>query len=193
MLLAGILLCLTLTALAGPRTSHAPQPPPSAATSAKVPALGDEVPAAMLKRASAARPCDVGDHQTDPCTVLSIGRERITVAWDSASHRVTYLYSTTLVTDEDIRVGDLLGIEADSPITPFPVPGAPRRFVTSDWCDTAASISGTADWCAVMLPVRPKSGRVVGFVQSLYLSMPLWDVQSLQHASWQRSRRGKLQ
>lgn len=161
---------------------------PAAALS--VPQLGDEVPDALLKRASAAKPCDVGDGRTDPCTTLAAGRDRITVAWDSSSHRTTYLYSTTLDTDQDIRPGDLLAIDPDSPITPFPAHGSPHRFVTVDWCDTDRAISGEALWCAVMVPTHPRSGKVVGFVQSLYLYLPEWDPEPLQKTSFAETRSG---
>lgn len=148
--------------------------PAKPSTAITLPQLGAEVPDALLKRLTA-KPCDVGEGRTDPCATISIGHDRISIAWDPATHRATYLYSTTLQTDDDIRAGDLLGIAPDSPITPFPAPGMQHRFVTSDWCDTDADLSGQALWCAVMVPVRPKSGKVLGFVQSLYLYLPLWD------------------
>lgn len=163
------------------------------ASPASVPQLGEDVPGPLLKRASATKPCPVGDGHFDPCSTLTVGRDRVTVAWDAATHRVTFLYSTTLSTDNDIRAGDVLEIEADSPLTPFPAPGEPHRFVTSDWCDTDSALTGDAEWCAVMLPTRPRSGRVIGFVQSLYLYMPDFDPGPMHRVSLpQRSHRVQL-
>ncbi|GAC1415455.1 MAG: hypothetical protein NVSMB62_03140 [Acidobacteriaceae bacterium] len=149
------------------------------------PQLGEEMPDALLKR-PAAKPCDVGEGLRDPCATISIGNARIVVAWDSATRRVTYLYSATLETDDDIRAGDVLGIAPESPITPFPAPGIPHRFVTSDWCDTDNALSGQSLWCAVMVPARPKSGKVLGFVQSLYLNLPLWGAAPMHRTASRR-------
>lgn len=160
--------CLAQPQHTRPRTPASPHHAPAVA----VPQLGDEVADTILKRSVSSRPCEVGAGKTDPCATLTSGRNRISVAWDAATRRVTYLYSTTLQTDADIRAGDLLGIDSESPITPFPSAGSPHRFVTVDWCDTDRDVSGEALWCAVMVPVRPRSGRVVGFVQSLYLYLP---------------------
>lgn len=165
-----------------------PGPAGRTGASVRLPQLGDEVPDA-LRRHAAAKPCDVGDGHTDPCARVVIGHDRILIAWDSATHRATYLYSSTLRTDQDVRAGDLLGIEPDSPITPFPAPGMPHRFVTSDWCDTDAELSGQALWCAVMVPARPKSGKVIGFVQSLYLYLPLWDAAPMHRTAAARADR----
>ena len=190
---ARTLTCLLVLAVApvgfAQRTRPQPPAPPHIAPPISVPQLGDEVPASLLKRPTG-KPCDVGDGRTDPCATLITGRNRITVAWDAASHRVTFLYSTTLVTDSDIRAGDLLGIDPDSPITPFPSPTAPHRFLTIDWCDTDRDLSGEALWCAVMVPVRPRSGKVLGFVQSLYLYLPEWDPEPMHRVILPRSHPG---
>ena len=151
--------------------------------------LGDEVPEALLKRSSPAKPCEIGDGKTDPCGNIAAGRDRVTVAWDATTHRVTYLYSTTLDTDEDIRAGDVLAIDSGSPITPFPAHGSPHRFVTVDWCDTDRGLSGPSLWCAVMVPTHPRSGKVVGFVQSLYLYLPEWDAEPMHRTAFARRQR----
>lgn len=174
----GLLGTALLTAAQAPRTRPRPYAPDRPTSTATLPQLGDEVPETLLKH-PAAKPCDVGEGRMDPCGMLTAGRDRVTVAWDTATHRVTYLYSSTLQTDDDIRAGDVLGIEADSPITPFPAPGTTHRFVTSDWCDTDAHLSRQALWCAAMIPVRPKAGKVLGFVQSLYLYLPLWNASPI--------------
>ncbi|GAC1658990.1 MAG: hypothetical protein NVS9B15_21100 [Acidobacteriaceae bacterium] len=166
-----------------PRPRRSNPAKPGAATT--LPQLGQEVPDALLKR-PAAKPCDVGEGRTDPCATIFVGHDRISIAWDPATRRATYLYSTTLQTDDDIRSGDLLGIAPDSPITPFPAPGMPRRFLTSDWCDTDTDLSGQALWCAVMVPVRPKSGKVLAFVQSLYLYLPLWHAAPMHRIAYHR-------
>ena len=172
-------ICACVFAVAAQAQPGARRTVPKPSPVVSIPRLGDEVPAALLKRASAAHPCDTGEGRLDPCATLTEGRDRITVAWDAASHHVTYLYSTTLDTDNDIRVGDVLAIDPDSPITPFPIAGTPHRFVTSDWCDTDSDVSGRAVWCAVLVPVRPRSGKVVGFVQSLYLYLPEYDAEPM--------------
>ena len=176
-------LCSGLLA-AAQHTSPRPPAEPPRHPAITVPQLGDEVPESLLKRSSSAKPCDVGDGKTDPCAPLTAGRDRITVAWDATTRRVTYLYSATLDTDDDIRAGDLLAIDPDSPITAFPAHGAPHRFVTVDWCDTDAALSGRALWCAVMVPTRPRSGKVLGFVQSLYLYLPEWDPEPMHRTAF---------
>jgi hypothetical protein len=156
----------------------------------ELPRLGDEVPAALLKRP---RTCDTGEDRKEPCADLTLRHDqlsdRVTVAWDATTKRVTYLYSTTLATDDDIRAGDVLPIESDAPITPFPLASVPHRFVTSDWCDTVSGLSGDTLWCAVMTPVRPRSGKVLGFVQSLYLALPDPDAPPLHQTRLRRSPR----
>lgn len=183
-------LAATVPCLAQQPAPPAPRRPPTTPHPAPFPQLGDEVPAPLLKRAITAKPCDVGDSKTDPCATLSAGHDRVTVAWDATTHRVTYLYSTTLNTDDDIRAGDLLAIDPDSPITPFPTHASPHRFVTIDWCDTDRDLSGEALWCAVMTPARPRSGKVLGFVQSLYLYLPLWDPEPMHRVSLPRPHSG---
>ena len=119
-----------------------------------IPQLGDPVPDALLKRASAAHPCDTGEGRHEPCATLTIRRDRITVAWDAATKRITYLYSTTLATDDDIQVGDLLPIESDSPITPFPSASIAHRFIFSEISSSSFSVTR---WFA--------TASVRGFVQ----------------------------
>lgn len=167
-----------------PDNPAAPQHYPAVA----IPQLGEEVPAGLVKRGASTKPCDIGDGKTDPCATVTTGHNRVTVAWDATSRRVTYLYSTTLDTDSDIRLGDLLAIDPDSPITPFPAPSSPHRFVTVDWCDTDRNLTGEALWCAVMLPMRPRSGKVVGFVQSLYLYLPEWDPEPMHRTGFGAAR-----
>ena len=191
-LLLSALIASAVSAQGAQHTRKAPAPA-KPVPSAALPQLGELVPDTLLKRA-AAKPCDVGEGRLDPCAPLLVGHNRITVAWDAETHRVTYLYSSTLDTDDDIRAGDILGIDPESPITPFPIAGTPHRFVTSDWCDTDRDISGPARWCAVMVPVRPKSGKVLGFVQSLYLYLPEFDSPAVHKTQTQptttdRSRR----
>ncbi len=46
-------------------------------------------------------------------------------------------------------------------------------FVSPDWCDTDMEISGYDLWCAVIKPAsRRHYGKVIGFVQSVYLFLP---------------------
>jgi hypothetical protein len=175
-----------------------PQTPPN--QSSRLPHLGDEVPAALLKQSLAAKPCDTGEGRQEPCATLTLHHEgatdRITIAWDSATKRITYLYSTTLITDNDIRAGDVLAIQSAVPVTPFPIASIPHRFVSSEWCDTVADLSGQTDWCAVMIPTRPRSGKVLGFVQSIYIYLDDIDFGPIRttsfaprrHASWPISR-----
>ncbi len=88
----------------------------------------------------------------------------ITLAWDATTRHVTFMYSTTLVTDNDLAAGSVGRIDASMDIRPFL-----GGFVSPDWCDTDADLSGDALWCAVMKPARRYHGRIIGFVQSSYL------------------------
>ena len=156
----------------------------------ELPQLGDEISATVLKH-PLPKPCDTGEDRHEPCAMLTVQRERITIAWDVATHRITYLSSTTLTTDNDLRMGDVLAIDADLPVTPFPIASIPHRFVSADWCDTAAALSGDALWCALMVPTRPRSGRVIGFVQSLYLNLPNLDAPPIHRVAGHRSLRSR--
>ena len=69
-------------------------------------------------------------------------------------------------------------------VIPFPIASIPHRFVSPEWCDTVADLSRNSNWCAVMVPVRPHSGRVLGFVQSIYLYLPDLDASPNRRASF---------
>ena len=101
------------------------------------------------------------------------------IAWDAKTLKVTYLYSTTLSTDSELVTGGLGRIDASMDIMPFG-----GGFVSPDWCDTDTEISGDALWCAVMKPQPRHYGKVVGFVQSVYLLLPETDAPLLQRTGF---------
>jgi hypothetical protein len=177
-------------ALQGSPKPKKPQVAPPPIRPSRLPQLGDDVPAALLKQSPAAKLCETGDGRHEPCTTLTIRHDdftdRITIAWDSSTKRITYLYSTTLITDDDIRAGDVLPIDSTIPVTPLPIASIPHRFVSPEWCDTVVDLSGITDWCAVMVPARPRSGRVLGFVQSAYLYLPNIDTEPMHRTSLSR-------
>jgi hypothetical protein len=179
-LLTMLLSTAALHAQTAPRTRPAPKATPRPAV---LPSLGDPVPAAILKARAASKTCDTGEGRHDPCATVPIHRERITIAWDAATARVTWLYSTTLTTDSDIAVGDEGRIDSDSPVTPYLVAAITHGFVTPDWADTVQDLSGSALWYAVMRPSRPHYGKIVGFVLSIYLYLPDFDPPLIYTAS----------
>jgi hypothetical protein len=181
----------TSYALQGPSKSPQKKSPTPPTHATRLPQLGDEVPTALLKQSST-KPCDTGEDRHEPCATLTIhhdrATDRITIAWDATTRHITYLYSVTLVTDDDIRAGDVLAIDSAVPVTPFPIATVPHRFVSSEWCDTVADLSGDADWCAIMIPTRPRSGKVLGFVQSIYLYLDDIDTGPMRSISVSPSR-----
>ena len=99
------------SALQGSSKSRPKQQTPPAPSS-RLPELGDEVPAALLKQATTAKPCETGEGRHEPCATMTLrsadSTDRFTIAWDATLKHITYLYSTTLITDDDIRTGDVL-------------------------------------------------------------------------------------
>ena len=152
-----------------------------------LPQLGDPVPGAVLKARAGTRTCAVGENHHDPCATTRIHHggddDRVTIAWDATSHTVTFLYSTTLQTDDDLAAGTLGRIDISNNIQPF-LDG----FVSPDWCDTDTNLSGDALWCAVMKPAPRHQGRVLGFVQSIYLLLPDAEAVPLYRTSTPRHR-----
>ena len=169
------MLLLTLTLAAA--THRAPQ--------RTLPQLGDTVPASLLKARVGNRTCATGDDHHEPCATIRIHDDRVTVAWDPTTHKVTFLYSTTLQTDDDLVAGGLGHIDVSSSIQPFL-----GGFVSPDWCDTDAELSGDALWCAVMKPAPRHQGKVLGFVQSIYLILPDSDAIPLYRTDFVRKQRG---
>ncbi len=150
-----VLLAATAAATVAPANLHT------------LPHLGDPVPAALLKSKST-RTCPTGASKPEPCADIRIRRDRITLAWDPATRLVTYLYSTTLLTDGDLATGGSGRITRDDHLLPFRA-----GFISAEWCDTDTKLSGDALWCPVMRPEHGTHfGRVVGFVQSIYLDLP---------------------
>lgn len=136
------------------------------ATLRTLPHLGDPVPAALLKAKS--RTCQTGALKPEPCTEIRVRRDHITLAWNPSTRLVTFLYSTTLLTDSELATGGSGRITRDDHLLPFRT-----GFISAEWCDTDTRLSGDALWCPVMKPEHGTYfGRVIGFVQSVYLDIP---------------------
>jgi hypothetical protein len=147
-----------------------------------LPLLGETVPAAILKSHVAGHTCDTGGPHPDPCVAVHLRRDRIAIAWDATTTHVTYLYSTTLVTDSEIEIGGLGRIDPTIHVIPFPIAAVPQSFVSPEWSDTDTDLSGDAVWYAVMKPAGHRYGKVLGFVQSIYLYVPDIDAAPLHPA-----------
>lgn len=139
-----------------------------------LPALGAPVPPALLTRAKHERECRTGDHHQDPCGEIDIGKIRYTVAWDTATKAVTYLYTDDhdLVTDSGLAVGNSIRVIDDSGKPDATVPYM-KWVIDPRWKDTDSKLGSNCVWYAVL----HKDGfdhdydNIVGFVQSRYIEL----------------------
>ena len=72
-----------------------------------VPELGSKVPLYILKANTGSRHCLTDIAHRDPCTSLTIQKNRFTVAWDAQTKEITYLFTDDrdLIMDSELSVG----------------------------------------------------------------------------------------
>lgn len=147
---------------------------PAPAQISHLPALGAPVPPALLSNAKHEKQCRTSDHHEDPCTVIDIGKIRYTIAWDTATKTVTYLYTDDhdLVTDSGLAVGNSIRVIGDSGHAD-PTVSYMKWVIDPRWKDTDAKQGDTSVWFAAL----HKDGfdrdydNIVGFVQSRYIDL----------------------
>lgn len=141
-----------------------------------VPKLGSKAPCYVLNARTDSQQCVTGTEpmHRDPCTTVVIQKRRFTIAWDVATHEITYLFTDDpdLITDAELSVGGSCSL-----VTPDEKPIQMFHYmtwlITPAWTDMARDLSGDAVWFAALRrdAARPESGTIVGFVQSRYLSV----------------------
>jgi hypothetical protein len=147
---------------------------PAGAQISHLPALGAPVPPALLTSAKHEKQCRTSESHFDPCSEITIGQIRYTVAWDSASKDVTYLFTEDhdLVTDTGLAIGNSIRIVGDSGQPDTTVPYL-KWVIDPKWKDKDSKIGDDSVWYAAL----HKEGfdrnydSIVGFVQSRYIDL----------------------
>jgi len=161
-----LLLCLCAFVLHTPR---------SEAQASKVPELGSQVPPRVLRARTRSQQCLTDTKHHDPCASVRIKGMLFTVAWDTHTKEITYLFTSDhrFITDSELDAGGgcrLLDEEGKE----FDLSGYMNWLITPRWADTARDLSGDATWYAAIRREADNHefGTVVGFVQSRYLKLP---------------------
>ena len=139
-----------------------------------VPKLGSQVPPSVLRARTYTKQCLTDIRHIDPCASVRIDRMLFTIAWDTQTKTITYLFTDDrrLVTDSELGVGGRCRL-VDEAGKPDDVVPYIHWLVTPKWTDTIGNLSGDARWDAVLRRDAPQSeyGKIVGFVQSRYLKV----------------------
>lgn len=147
---------------------------PASAQISHLPALGTPVPAALLSNAKHEKQCRTSDHHYDPCIEVDIGKIRYTVAWDTATKAITYLYTDDhdLVTDSGLAVGNSIRVVGDSGQAD-PTVGYMKWVIDPRWKDTDAKLGNNSVWYAALRHdgFDRNYANIVGFVQSRYIDL----------------------
>jgi hypothetical protein len=163
----GICVSLCLFAL----VLHAPQ---AEAQESNVPKLVSQVPQRVLRARTRSQGCLTGTNHHDPCASVRIKGTLFTIAWDTHTKEITYLFTSDhrFITDSELGVGGGCRL-VDEGGKAFDLAQYMNWLVTPRWADTAGSLSGDATWYAALRRDTTSSeyGRVVGFVQSRYLKI----------------------
>ena len=146
---------------------------PAAAQISHLPALGAPVPPALLTTAKHEKQCRTSDHHEDPCAAIDIGKIRYTIAWDSATKAVTWIFSDDrdLVTDTGLAVGNSIRVVGDSGKAD-PTFSYMKWIIDPKWKDTDARQGDDSVWYAVLhKDLDHNYDNIVGFVQSRYIDL----------------------
>jgi hypothetical protein len=147
---------------------------PARAQIGHLPALGAPVPPSLLNGAKHEKQCRTDEHHYDPCTEIDIGRIRYTVAWDTSTKDVTYLYTDDhgIVTDTGLAVGNSIRIVGDSGKTDPTVPYL-KWVIDPKWKGAATKSGDKSVWYAALHNdgYDRKYDDIVGFVQSRYIEV----------------------
>jgi hypothetical protein len=128
----------------------------------------------VLKASSDDKQCLTDINHRDPCASVRIERMLFTIAWDTQTKAITYLFTEDprLVTDSELGVGGRCRLVNEAG-QPDDVAGYMDWLVTPKWADTIRNLSGDVTWYAALRKDAPQSeyGKIVGFVQSRYLKI----------------------
>jgi hypothetical protein len=144
---------------------------PARAQVRSLPALGKPVPD-FVTAEKHTRECSTGPGHKDPCAEIEIDKVKYTVAWDSQTRAVTWLFTEDhrIITDTQLSVGNSCRLVQDSGARDATV-NYLKWLIDPRWKGTAPSFTGNAVWYAAIQkqPFTDTYGSIVGFVQSAYL------------------------
>jgi hypothetical protein len=146
--------------------------PQAGAQETKMPKLGAQVSPQVLRARTHSQQCLTDIDHNDPCTTVRIERMLITIAWDTHTKEITYLFTSDhrFFTDSELGVGGGARI-VDEDGRAFDLTQYMNWLVAPQWA--VRSLSGDATWYAALRRDTTTSeyGTVVGFVQSRYLKV----------------------
>lgn len=148
---------------------------PGSAAQAQIdhlPKLGSPAPAWLITTDKHEKECRTGPGHRDPCTEIEVGKIKYTIAWDTQTKNITYLFTDDrrLVTDSGLSVGGtcrVAGAEDAGTISYM------KWLIDPRWKGVDPKAGDDAVWYAAMHKndFDPHYGDIVGFVQSSYLSI----------------------
>jgi len=138
--------------------------------------LGAQVPPQVLRARIHSQQCLTDINHNDPCASVRIQGMLFTIAWDTHTKKITYLFTS----DHRFRTDSELGVGGHARLVyeggkPSELAQYLNWLVTPQWADTVQSLSGDATWYAALRRDATSSeyGTIAGFVQSQYLKKGL--------------------
>lgn len=150
--------------------------PPQKTADSGPPALGSVVPKAVIAARHSSEVCFTAPAHYDPCAEIISEHMSYVVAWDKASNKVVYVFTSDLsfVTDSELGIGGSVKIDRRKLLK------YKDWLVAPELADTADGEPGGAKWSPIItLMDGPSSdpnttyASIAGFVQSEYLSTML--------------------
>ena len=138
----------------------------------KMPKLGAQVPPQVLRARTHFQQCLTDISHNDPCASVRIDKMLFTIAWDTRTKEITYLFTSDhrFLTDSELGVGGSARL-VDEGGKALGLAQYMNWLVTPQWADTVRSLSGDATWYAALRreTTSPEYATVADFVQSRYL------------------------
>ncbi len=139
------------------------------------PAIGTLVSNNVAQARRGASTCYTAPAHYDPCAQITLSRTRYVIAWDEATRKITYIFTSdpNFLTDSELGVGGTVRVNRGKLIS------YKNWFLASDWTDSASGAGepSTEQWYPVVtlldLPSPDPNvteGEIAGFVQSRYVS-----------------------
>lgn len=147
---------------------------PAGAQERHVPEIGSQVPSYVLKARIPSQECLTDIKRHDPCASVKIDKILFTIAWDSQTKAITYIFTDDrhLVTDSELGVGGSCRL-VDESERPYELVHYMDWVITPQWADMVGVMSGDAVWYAALRKETSNAeyGKIVGFLQSRYLTV----------------------